>query len=459
MQAIKLYFGIFLISIISLSACAGMDGSEIKGQKAGTDKDDAIPVYEGYIGENPDLIKSRSRQGVWYLKTGRLNQAIAEFQTTLKNEPGEPFATYYLGLAYLNKENFEKAIQIWDGYRNINKPLIEEEIGRQLTLLRIAHSRKFASKALAEEKKLMAVKPNADTVAVCYYQDLSPDKSLRAFQKGLTAMVISDLVKIKSIKVVERVRLQALLEEMKLGQTGIVDPKTAPRVGKLLGARNVIFGNLALGSIKATTTLASADHGTVKGSVTASVDKEKFFELSAFIVRDIAGIMKIELTDEERKAIGVPHTKVYKALVYFGDALDALDSGKWKEANDYFNMALKEDPMFDLARNAAGMCPGADSPDISAVLNMSSSKLSSRIETSVGSAGGTRTENDKHVTEFLQGGGYTGTDVLGVDIGGIGINQVGNSTVVPDSVKEYIPGGPPYIPGGQPYIPGGPPYP
>ena len=126
-------------------------------------------------------MKSRSRLGVWYLKTGRLNEAIAEFETTLKNEPGEPFATYYLGLAYLNKENFEKAIQVWEGYRNMNKPLIEEEIGRQLTLLRIAHSRKFAAKALAEEKKLMAVKPDADTVAVCYYQDLSPDKSLQAF--------------------------------------------------------------------------------------------------------------------------------------------------------------------------------------------------------------------------------------------------------------------------------------
>jgi tetratricopeptide (TPR) repeat protein len=444
MYAIKLYFGILLISIILLSGCAGMDGSEIKGQKAGTDKDDAIPVYEGYIGENPDSVKSRSRLGVWYLKTGRLNEAIAEFETTLKNEPGEPFATYYLGLAYLNKEDFEKAIQVWEGYRNMNKPLIVEEIGRQLTLLRIAHSRKFAAKALAEEKKLMAVKPDADTVAVCYYQDLSPDKSLRAFQKGLTAMVISDLTKIRSIKVVERVRLQALLEEMNLGQTGIVDPKTAPRVGKLLGARNVIFGNLALGSIKATTTLASADQGTVKGSVTASVDKERFFELPAFIVRDIAGIMKIELTDEERKAVGIPHTKVYKALVYFGNALDALDAGKWKEANDYFGMALNEDPMFDLARNAAGMCPGADYPDISAVLNMSSSKLSSRIEASVGAAVGTRMVNDKPVAEFLQGGGYTGTDVLGVDIGGIGINQVGNSTVVPDSVKEYTPGGPPY---------------
>ena len=73
------------------------------------------------------------------------------------------------------------------------------------------------------------MKPDSNTVAVCYYQDLSSGQESSGFQKGLAAMVISDLTKIKSIKVVERVRLQALLEEMKLGQTGIVDPKTAPR--------------------------------------------------------------------------------------------------------------------------------------------------------------------------------------------------------------------------------------
>ena len=449
MHAKKLYFGILLISIISFYSCGGVAVTEKAEQKIDAGKDDAIPVYEGYIGENPDSVKMRNKQGVWYLKTGRLNEAISEFKTTLKNKPGDPFATYYLGLAYLNKEDFGKAIMVWEGYRNKNKPLIEEEIGRQLTLLRIAHSRKFAAKALAEEKKLKTVWPDADTVAVCYYQDLSPDKSLRAFQKGLTAMVISDMAKIKSIKVVERVRLQSLLEEMKLGQTGIVNPKTAPRVGKLLGARNVIFGNLALGSIKVTTTLASADKGTIKGSATASVDKEKFFELPAFIVRDIAGIMKIVLTDAEKKAIGVPHTKIYKALIYFGNALDALDTGKWQEANDYFGMALKEDPMFDLAKIAADTCPSADCPNINSILSMPAARISSILEAYVNAAEGIRTHTDTTDPESLLNSGYIGTDVFGIDIGEIGINQVGNGMVVPN---------PPNLPdGGGGY--GGPTYP
>ena len=113
-----------------------------------------------------------------------------------------------------------------------------------MTLVIIAESQQLAKKAIAEEDKLETVPLNANTVAVCYYQDLSPDKSMLAFQKGLAAMVITDLSKIKSLKVIERLRLQALLEEMNLGQTGIVDEKTAPRVGRLVGAENLVVGNL-----------------------------------------------------------------------------------------------------------------------------------------------------------------------------------------------------------------------
>jgi len=452
MHAIKLYFGILLISVILLPGCAGMDRSEIKGQKAGMDKDDAIPVYEGYIGENPDSVKSPNKLGFWYLKTGRVDEAIAEFKTALKKEPGDPFSIYYLGLAYLNKEDFEKAIQVWKGYRNKTHPQVEEEIERHLTLIQILRSRKFAAKAIAEEKKLATVKPDPNTVAVCYYQDFSPDKSLRAFQKGLAAMVISDLTKIKSIKVVERIRLQALLEEMKLGQTGLINSKTAPRLGRLLGAQHIVFGSLALGSIKATTTLASSNKGGVIGSASVSVDKDKFFQLPMAIVRETADLMGVVLTDEEKKVIGVPHTKVYKALVYFGNALDALDAGKWKEANEFFNMAHKEDPGFDLAKEGADTCPGTDSPSLNSLSGTSGAQLSAKIEAAISAAQGSRVVVNTAAPEVLSDGWYTGTDIFGVDVGAIGINGINGVVVVPE--------GEPEVPGyQQPYVPGGATYP
>ncbi len=402
----KLILGFLIAGLIFFIGCGGLAELTKAELKIGAKKyDEAIPLYKEYLAKQPNSATGHSKLGFAYLKTGRLDEAIVEFQTALKNEPGEPYSTYYLGLAWLNKENYEKAIAVWQGYRNMTQPLVEEEIRRQLTLLQIAYSHKAALKALAEEKNLMAVKPDANTVAVCYYQDLSPDKSLRAFQKGLASMVITDLSKVKSVRVVERVRLQALLEEMKLGQTGIVDPKTAPRLGKLLGAENIVVGNLSSGSIKAVTTLASTGKGNVKGSASVSVDKNKFFEIPVIIVRDIAKILGITLSDDESKAIGVPHTKVYNALIYYGNALDALDTGKWKEAKDFFAMALKEDPAFGLAKQGADSCPGGDAPGIGAVSGMSAANFSAMSEASVGSASASQGDADASAASAGQGGG------------------------------------------------------
>ncbi len=426
-----------LITVLLFSSCAGggvsTTISELKPE-AGKNVE-TISFSGGYLDSGPDGNKSPGKMGFWYLKTGRLNEAIAEFEAALKKEPGDPFSIYYLGLAYLNKEDFERTIQVWRGYRNKTNPQVEEEIDRHLTLIQIAQSRKFAAKAIAEEKQVTTVKPDSNTVAVCYYQDLSPDKSLRAFQKGLAAMVISDLTKIKSIRVVERIRLQAVLEEMRLGQTGLVDSRSAPRLGRLLGAKNIVFGSLTLGSIKAVTALALSDKGAVMGSSSVSVDKEKFFELPMAIVRETANIMGVVLTDEEKKAIGVPHTKVYKALVYFGQALDALDSGKWKEANELFSMAYKEDPGFALAKEGADTCPGIDYPSLNSLSNISGAKLSARVESSVSAAGGPKAVVTS-LPDVLSGSGYIVPDTVGVDLGAIGSSGVNLEGMAPSGGTE-----------------------
>ncbi|MBW2019833.1 MAG: tetratricopeptide repeat protein [Deltaproteobacteria bacterium] len=389
--------GVLCLGLVFLSGCSLMKAEmKLSLQRY----DEAIPLFKEYLADKPDSVEARSRLGFACLKTGRLDEAIAEFKTVLKAEPGEPYSVLYLGLAYLNKGELGKTIEVWQGYRDKKKPLVEEEIKRQLTLLRIAESQRLAKKALMEEEKLKAVKPEANTIAVCYYQDLSPDKSLRAFQKGLAAMVITDLSKIKSIKVVERLRLQALLEEMKLGQTGIVDERTAPRVGRLLGAENLIVGNLLAGSIEVNTSVV----GNINGTASVSVEKEKFYELPGVIVRDVAKILGIDLTPEEVKAIGVPHTTVYKAFIYFGKALDALDAGKWQEAKNLFDMALKEDPKFALAGEGSDSCPGADSPDISGLSRMAPST----VEAAISAARAAQSEADAQAAESTSGGGGGG---------------------------------------------------
>ncbi|MBC8463629.1 MAG: tetratricopeptide repeat protein, partial [Deltaproteobacteria bacterium] len=190
----RAYFvgGFLILFVFYLSGCVGGGLGPANVKLDAQDYAAAIPLYKEFLAENPASTEARSRLGFAYLKTGRLDEAVAEFETVLNKEPGEPYSVLYLGLAYLNRGEIGRTIKTWHGYRNKNKPAVEAEIKRQITLLQIAESQRMAKKALADEKKLMTVEPKENTIAVSYFKDLSPDQSLAPFQKGLAAIVSTD---------------------------------------------------------------------------------------------------------------------------------------------------------------------------------------------------------------------------------------------------------------------------
>jgi tetratricopeptide (TPR) repeat protein len=407
MKKVKLFLCVVLcLSMSLLVGCGGFELMKAEQQLGREQYEEAIHLYEEYLAEHPDSVRARCKLGFAYLKTGRLDPAVSEFERVLATEPGEPYATLYLGMTYLNRGELGKTIEIWQQYRDKRNPLVEKEIRRLLTLVQIAESQNQAKRALNQEKRLVTMEAPGNTIAVCYYEDRSPDHSLRAFQKGLAAMVITDLSKIKSLSVIERLRLQALLAEMKLGQTGIVDESTASRVGRLLGAETLVIGNLTLGSIQAATTLASTTTEGPKGTAAARVTEENFYTLPAMIVRQITEILDAPLSPDEAAAIQVPHTTKYEAFICFGKALDAMDVGRWEDAKNLFDMAVQIDPDFDLAREGADSCPGAGSPGLGQLGSMANADLAGVAEGAVGKA--EAAQADASAASSADGGGGGG---------------------------------------------------
>jgi len=73
------------------------------------------------------------------------------------------------------------------------------------------------------------------------------DKSTHAYSwyhvgRAAQDMMVTALVKGDAFRVIDRERLQALMQEKNLSLSGDVDPKTAVKVGKLLGVEYVIVG-------------------------------------------------------------------------------------------------------------------------------------------------------------------------------------------------------------------------
>lgn len=213
------------------------------------------------------------------------------------------------------------------------------------------------------------------TIGVLYFDYAGKNAELEPLSKGLAQMLISDLAAIDTIRVVERERLQAVLDEQKLGHGGKVDSRTAARIGKLLGARYLVLGTYfdAMGAFRADARLVNVETGQIVKSIGANGKAEDFMSLEQTLAE---GLRKaaVELplppagagrkdpggahdTGEHdvakppaRKPPKPPHGLKASTAVTYGKALAAADVGDRKQATSLFKSVLADQPDFELAQ-------------------------------------------------------------------------------------------------------------
>lgn len=200
------------------------------------------------------------------------------------------------------------------------------------------------------------------TVAVLSFDYGGKDAGLDPLREGLAQMLISDVPAFASVNVVERVRLKAVLEEQKLGRSGKIDPATAARVGKLLGARVLVLGNyFDLGaSMRLDARVVEVETGKIVRAVGVNGASNDFLGME----QELAGKLGDALTaalPELSKPSELPKVdkpakpksgKVKSTTVAtYGRALLALDEGKQGVAKALLTEVVKEAPEFALAKS------------------------------------------------------------------------------------------------------------
>lgn len=101
----------------------------------------------------------------------------------------------------------------------------------------------FAVAALAVPA--MSQAQSKPVVAVMYFDNNSIGKDRADYDgvgKGIADMLITDMSSNPNVTVVERERVQALLTEQNLTKSGAIDPQTAIRIGKIIGAQYMVTG-------------------------------------------------------------------------------------------------------------------------------------------------------------------------------------------------------------------------
>ncbi len=96
--------------------------------------------------------------------------------------------------------------------------------------------------ATAATPMLAQAKP---VIAVLYFDNNSIGKDHADYDgvgKGIADMLITDMASNPNVRIVERERIQSLLVEQNLTRQGTIDPQTAIRLGKIIGAQYMITG-------------------------------------------------------------------------------------------------------------------------------------------------------------------------------------------------------------------------
>jgi TolB-like protein len=92
----------------------------------------------------------------------------------------------------------------------------------------------------------LAPDSSTTTLAVLNFKNNSGLFSLDGLEKSLPEMLKTELSRPPtSLLIVERQKLEAILQEQALGQTGILDEKTAQTVGQLVGAQFLLTGEIS----------------------------------------------------------------------------------------------------------------------------------------------------------------------------------------------------------------------
>ncbi len=213
----------------------------------------------------------------------------------------------------------------------------------------------WAKKAIEQENALETASAS-NTLAVLYFNNKTKKSKLDLIEKGLAIMLMTDLSKLENIQIVERVKLQALKEELELTNSKLVDPATSSRMGKLLGARHLLGGDILkekIGHSRFASILLEVPVEKVIGQPeTEGKLISDLLIMEKNLLNEIIKLLEIELSSTQEVELKKHLSENTKALIHLFRAINYSDRRDYERAYKFYKKALKEDPNLLLAQEA-----------------------------------------------------------------------------------------------------------
>lgn len=182
------------------------------------------------------------------------------------------------------------------------------------------------------------------TIAVMDFVPNSNVDDLKPFCTGLTDMFISNLKELlPEANIIERSRLATIMSEFQLAEAGAVDPETAQKIGRILGAQTLYYGGI--------TTLG--DQMRLDGRL-VRVETSEILSAGNSVC-DIKGKDAFKAVDKVSKLAADKTKACYKNLVadvYFSKGRTAEESGDKDGAIRFYQQSLQYSSDHELSQKA-----------------------------------------------------------------------------------------------------------
>jgi TolB-like protein len=334
--------------LLAVVACAGACASG--GGAAGPE---AIARLERERSTAPRSEPVLRSLGIAYYKSGRLKDARAALDQAVTLDAHDGTAALYLGLTAESQHDIPAARAAYSRYVEYgHTSRVRRALESRLAALQRKQLQESAKAEVRDEQRLAQVPGTPNVVAVLPLSFSGADTSLKPLERGFAELLTTDLARSSRLTVVERLRMQAVLDEIKLQNSGVTDSASNVRAGKILQAGRLVEGAILQQGQQLRVDAAVIDVPTTRVAGTTNDDRalDQLLTLEKNIALGLFQQLGVTLTTAERNAIEQRPTRSLAAFVAYSHGLLLEDEGQFEGADTFFQNATRLDPGFGAAQ-------------------------------------------------------------------------------------------------------------
>lgn len=311
-----------------------------------------IPSLTHQAEREPRNAGVRFRLAAALAEGDRCDTAVTVARAARLLEPGNVLGPLVVGACQEGAGRYGEAVATYNEFaaehpqtRGIAAVLAKAQLALR------ASADQAARRALAREAELAREPPEPRTIAVLPLV-VAGDTTYQALSRGLAELITTDLAYVRSLRLLERVQVGVLLDELRLSQSDRVDPGTAARVGRLLRAERMVQGTATFpraGPVELVASVVGVT-GVVRPVGAVRGPFKELLGLEKRVVLDVAAQLGIQLTEGERQRILRQGPRNLAAFLAYSRGLEAMDRGDYAAAARSFRAAVRADPSFQEAR-------------------------------------------------------------------------------------------------------------